>query len=253
MNLETYQNLTGITVAEGDKARYNAVIRRTTAMLEAALGYSLVPSKNLDNQELGKVTFEGQLPYYPLNENSLLPADEQDGEYRLFPYNEHDIYLRIDPAANIYHVKLVQAVNDDEFITVTDLKSTTSKRTGSFTKHIEKQTGWFTWSWYGWLTRNVGLGNGLLVAVDADWLDCTNMPEDLQYLWADMVTYYSDTNISVTGNIKSESVNGHSWSRTNAGGGTSGDLSPEQSASGKSTIAQYAGPNGTLGARIPTV
>jgi hypothetical protein len=76
------------------------------------------------------------------------------------------------------------------------------------------------------------------------------MPSDLAYLWADMVTYYSSDTVSVTGNIKSESVNGHSWSFSNAGGGKGIDLSPEQSDVGSKTLAQYAGPNGTAALRV---
>jgi hypothetical protein len=253
VDLSKYQELTGTTVAEGDTARYNAVIRRTSALLESALGYSLSPSKNLDKQELGKVQFEGQYPYYPINVNNLLDPDEQDGEYRLFPYNENDIYIKTDPFSNIYHVKLVQPLNDDEFVTISDLTDYTNKRTRNFGKYIEKQLGWFTWNWYSWLMQNLGQDNGLLIAIDADWLSCTDMPMDLQYLWADMVTYYASDEVSVTGNIKSESVNGHSWSKTNAGGGKGVDLSPDQSPSGLNIIAQYAGPNGTLATRIPTI
>lgn len=251
MDLAKYKELTGTTVATGDEARYNAIIRRTNGLLESALGYSMTPSKNIDKQELGKVQFEGQYPYYPLQLDSLLPADEVEGSYRLFPYNENDIYLKTDPSANIYHVKLVQVLNDDEFVTIWDFKDYTSKTTRKFGKFIEKQVGWFTWNWYAWLMQNLGGGNGLLVAVDADWLSCNNMPSDLAYLWADMVTYYSSDEVTVTGNIKSESVNGHSWSKTNAGGGKGADLSPDQSAAGANILAQYAGPNGTAAIRIP--
>lgn len=252
MDLAKFQELTGTTVAEGDAAKYKAVIRRTNGLLETALGYSLAPSKNLDNQELGKVQFDGISPFYPVQLNTLLPADEQDGSYRLFPYNENDPYIKTDPFSNVYHVKLVQAQNDDEFVTFTDLNDFTSKKVRKFGKYIEKQVGWFGWGWYGSLLQNLGSHNGLLVAVDADWLTCNNMPTDLQYLWADMVTYYSSDDISVTGNLKSESVNGHSWSYSNAGGGKGVDLSPEQSLAGLKTIAQYAGPNGALATRIPT-
>jgi hypothetical protein len=253
VDLAKYQELTGTTVAEGDKARYNAVIRRTNALLESALGYSLAPKKNLDKEELGKAQFEGLYPYFPLRVDTLLPPDEVEGSYRLFPYNERDTYIKTDPYKNVYQVKLVQPLNDDEFVTYTDLKDFVSKKARNFGKYIERQYSWFRWDWYPWLLNNLGQDNGLLVAVDADWLNCNNMPSDLAYLWADMVTYYSSDTFSVSGNLKSESVNGHSWSFSNAGGGKGVDLSPEQSASGLTTIAQYAGPNGTLATRIPTI
>lgn len=251
MDLAKYEELTGTTVAESDKARVNATIRRANALLESALGYSLSSQKNLDKEELGKVQFQGAYPYYPWNCQTLLPADEQEGEYRLFYYNDNDLYIKTDPARNIYHVKLVQAQNDDSFVTIMDLNDFTSKNARKFSKFIQKSTTWFNWNWYSWIVTQVGNGNGLMVAVDADWLDCTNMPADLAFLWADMVEYYSSDDVSVTGNLKSESVNGHSYSYTNAGGGKGVDLSPDQSDDGLKTLSQYAGPNGTANSRNP--
>ncbi len=253
MDLAKYQELTGQTVSEADVARVNATIRRVNGLLESALGYSLSPNKNLDKEELGKVQFQGAYPYYPVNVDSLLPADEQDGEYRVFNYNDKDIYIQTDPFRNVYHVKLVQVQNDDSFVTIWDLTGFTSKNARKFGKFIQRETTWFNWDWYSWLVENVGNGNGLMVAVDADWLDCTNMPSDLAYLWADMVAYYSNEDYSVSGSLKSESVNGHSWTRANAGGGKGVDLSPEQSDAGLKTLKQYAGPNGNAANRIPTV
>lgn len=253
MDLDKYQALTGTTVSDSDSARYTATINRVNALLESALGYSLSPSKNLYKTELGKVQFEGQLAYYPINVDNLTAPDEAEGTYRLFPYNESDRYVKTDPFTNVYHVKLVQPMNDDEFVTFSDLTNYTSKRARNFSKYVERQDDWYTWDWYAWLRGVLGQDNGLLIAVDADWLDCNSMPQDLQYLWADMVTYYASDDVSVTGNIKSESVNGHSWSKTNAGGGKGGDLTPEQSLAGSKIIAQYAGPNGTSVTRIPTV
>lgn len=249
MDLAKYEELTGTTVAEADKARVKAVIRRSNAKLESLLGYSLSPSKNIDKEEIGKVQFQGAYPYYPWNRDTLLPPDKQEGEFRLFYYNQDDLYLKTDPARNIYHVKLVQALNDDEFVTIIDLEHFTSKKSRKFSKFIQRSTTWFNWPWYNWIVTQVGNGNGLMVAVDADWMDCSNMPSDLAFLWSDMVSYYSDENYSVSGSIKSESVNGHSWSRSNSGGGKGEDLSPEQSSEGMRTILQYAGPNSSLPAR----
>ena len=253
MDLAKYEELTGTTVPAGDVGRVTATINRVNAQLESLLGYPLDPAENLDITELGKVQYQvlyPYYPYYPIDPDNLLPPDVAEGVFRLFPYNEDDIYVKTDPFTNVYHVKLVQAVNDDEFITIIDLNDYTIKRLKKFGKYIQEQFGWFRWNWYSWLVGNLGKDNGMLIAVDGDWADGTNLPNDLLYLWADMVTYYSSEDVSVTGNIKSESVNGHSWSKTNAGGGKGEDLSPERSASGLKTLAQYAGPNGTLANRV---
>lgn len=243
MDLAKYEELTGTTVAEAEKLRVNASIRRTNALLESALGYSLSPTKNLDKEELGKAQFQGAYPYYPLNQTTLLDADEPDGSYRLFYYNDKDIYIKTDPARNVYHVKLVQPQNDDSFITIWDLDFT-SMNSRKFGKFIQKSVSWFNWNWYGWLVNQVGNGNGLMVAVDADWLTCNNMPTDLAYLWADMVTYYSSEDIAVTGNLKSESVNGHSYSYEKA-------IPPHELVESAKVLALYAGPNGSANSRNP--
>ena len=253
MDLAKYQELTGNTVSEADTARYTAVINRVNATLESALGYSLDPDQNLDITELGKVQFQGALPLYPIDVNNLLPPDTATGTYRMFRYNDKDLYIKTDPFTSVYAVKLVQVASDDQFITICDLTDYTVKRTRKFGKYVEKQLVWFTWQWYSWLLDNLGQDNGLQVAVDGDWADEDNIPNDLLYLWTDMIDYYSSDNVSVTGNIKSESVNGHSWSVSNAGGGKGVDLAPEQSDAGLKTIAQYAGPNGNVVNRIPTI
>lgn len=249
MDLAKYEELTGNTVPASEQGRVNATIVRANALLESLLGYSLSSSQNIDKTEIGKVQFEGGIPLYPVNTGELLPPDTAVGTYRLFYYNDKDLYLKSDPTRNIYHVKLVQALNDDQFVTIVDLEDFTAKRYGKFGKFIQRSTGWFNWNWYGWLINRLGNGNGLMVAVDAEWLNEDNMPQDLAFLWADMVAYYSDENYSVSGSLKSESVTGHSWSRNTAGGGKGVDLSPEQSDAGMKTLSQYVGPNGTLAFR----
>lgn len=251
MDLAKYTELTGEAVAIADETRYKAVIRRTNALLESALGYSLAPNKNLEKKELGKIQFQGVYPYFPIQQADLLPADEQEGSYRLFNYKELDTFIQTDPTSNIYHVKLVRVQNDDSFITVFDLNDFTSKTSLGFGKWIQRSASWFNWNWYNHIVAEVGNGNGLMVAVDADWLTCKNMPADLAYVWADMVTYYSSDNVSVIGNIKSESINGHSYSFTNAGGGKGEDFAPHQSPQGIATVKQYAGPKGLLASRNP--
>lgn len=244
MDLAKYEELTGTTVADSQKARVNASIRRANVLLESALGFSLSPNKNIDKEELGKVQFQGAYPYYPWSQQQLLPADEQEADYRLFYYNPLDPYIKTDPARNIYHVKLVQAQNDDQFVTIMDLNDFTSKTSGKFGKYIQKSASWFNWNWYNWLTNQIGNGNALMVAVDADWMTCNNMPDDLAFIWADMVSYYSSEDISVTGNLKSESVNGHSYSYEKA-------VAPEEVVATQKILRAYAGPNGSAASRNP--
>ena len=81
--------------------------------------------------------------------------------------------------------------------------------------------------------------------VDADWVDFTDeksdIPDDLLYLWCDMINYWADPDKD----IKSESVDGHSWSR--------GDIkAPEEMIENKLILEKYAGPYGSI-VRIPTI
>lgn len=240
MNLEKYKELTGLTVATSQEARVKATIRRTKNQLETLLGFSLNP-KNLYTEK-GKVSFEGTVPTLDDLDNLLEPDEEQGSGIKLFPYKETDEYLHVDPFTNIYHVKLVTPLNDSEFVTVLDLDEAVADygRDG-IGKYIKRQGYWFRWSWYAWALE---YREGLMVAVDADWIDC--YPDDLLYLWADMVQYYGNPNYSVMGSLKSEAVTGHSWSRGNAGGGNQGDIAPESLPSSKLLLARYAGPFGAV-------
>lgn len=235
MNLEKYTELTGNTISPSEEAKVKATIRRTKAMLETMLGFSLKP-KNLYTEK-GKVQYEGYLPIDDLT--TILPPDEEEGVYKLFTYNEKDRFFHVDPFLNVYKVKLVVPQHDGEFITVTDLDNVVPQygRDG-IGKYIERHWEWFTWAWYWtWRVRyTTNTSAGLQLAVEADWIDC--LPDDLMYLWADMVEYYafSDTNH----NIRSESVDGHSWSF-----GT-GDNSPEQKPENRLLLTRYAGPYGSV-------
>lgn len=242
MNLEKYKELTGITVPASQEAKVTATIRRTKTALETLLGFSLKP-KNLYT-EVGKVQFEGYLPIE--DTTSLLPPDDEEGTYKLFPYNEHDKYFHVDPFTNMHKVKLVMPQRNGEFVTITDLDNVVAQygRDG-VGKYIERHWEWFTWQWWRtWRFSYWGQPSGVMLAVDADWIDC--YPDDILYLWADMVTYYSDPNYSVVGNIKSESVDGHSWSKGNAGGGKEGDMAPEVNPANRLILARYAGPFGSI-------
>jgi len=233
VDLKKYKELTGETVRASDEAKITATIRRTKATLETMLGFTLKP-KHLYTEK-GKSPYEGASP---LNSSlELLPADNEEGLYKLFRYTEKDKFLCVDPFKNVYKVKLVLPQNDGEFITITDLDNVVPEfMQGGIGKYIEKYEEWFNWQWYktwkiSWHGNNVD--SGLQIAVDADWLDC--YPDDLLYLWADMITYHADP----AKEVKSESVDGHSWSK--------GDVTaPENKKENRLLLTRYAGPYGSV-------
>lgn len=234
MDLKKYKELTGVTVPTSQEVKVTATIRRTKATLETMLGFSLKP-KNL-YIEKGKVQYEG---YFPIEDTTeLLAPDEEVGTYKLFPFNESDQYFHVDPFENIYKVKLVKPVTDGEFVTIAQLDNVVPTygrdRIG---KYIERHYEWFTWEWwrtwrYTWKANG---DDGLMLAVEADWIDC--YPDDLLYLWADMVTYRTSPNYGISG----ESVDGHSWSRTK-----DHQVEPEYRADAKKILMRYAGPYGQV-------
>lgn len=245
MTIAEYQTLTGTTVAETDVTRVTAAIRKSEAKLSGLLGYSLSRQKNWT--ELGKIQYDGLIPFpsLPVGDdvlNNLSTADESTGDIQLFNFDELDKHIKINPAKEIYRAKIALPVNQDEFITIYDLDNGVPYlNVAGLVTAVTRYYSWFTWSWWNsllWADRS-----NLMLAVDAEFVDLCDISSypDLAYLLADMVTYYSDYNYSVMGNITSESIDSHSYSRASTGG--SPDTSaPEGQPSAKRIIERYAGP-----------
>lgn len=245
MTIKEYEALTGTTVPEQDIPRVEAIIAKSERKLQALLGYSL--SSQQDWTELGKVQCDGRTPYpsLPVNDEALenlMPADEQTGKIQLFPFSERDTHLRINPSEEVYRAKIVLPVNKSEFITIMDLDNVTPYlNKAGLVVALSKYEGWF--SWLGWLPLYSTFGRKLMLAVDADYVDVCDIDKysDLADLWADMVTYYADPNYSIMGNVRSESIDSHSYSRASTGT-TPDAAAPQGQASAKAIIADYAGP-----------
>lgn len=245
MTIAEYQELTGITVSTADETRVKAAIRKAEVKLGSLLGYSL--SKQQTWTELGKVRFDGLLPFpsLPVDEevlDNLLPADDQTGDYQLFNFDELDKHIRINPAKEIYRAKIVLPVNRDEFITIYELDNATPYlNSAGLVTAVTRYTTWYTWTWWNsllWADRQ-----SLMIAVDANYVnvcDANRYPE-LAFLLADMVTYYSDPNYSIMGNIRSESIDSHSYSRASTGK-TPDEAAPQGQLEAKKLIEKYAGP-----------
>lgn len=245
MTIAEYQSLTGTTVSDADATRMKAIIRRTEARLGGLLGYPL--SKQKTWTELGKVQYDGLVPFpsLPVSDDvlsNLSAADEETGEIQLFNFDELDKHIRINPAKEVYSVKVVLPINEDEFITIYTLDNAVPYlNTAGLVVAITRYHSWFTWT--GWNSLLWSDRNSLMLAVDAKYVDVcdVNKYPDLAYLLADMVTYYSDPNYSVMGNIRSESIDSHSYSRAPTGS-TPDSAAPEGQASSKMIIEKYAGP-----------
>lgn len=245
MTIAEYEALTGKTIAQSDVNRVKAMIRKSEAKLGSKLGYSL--SKQKEWTEKGKMQFSGSVPFpsLPVSDNvlnSLLPADDATGAIQLFNLDELDLHIRINPAKEVYRAKIVLPITEDEFITIYDLNDALPYlNSAGLVVAITRHTSWFTWGW--WNILNYTQRSNLMLAVDAEYMnmcDAEQFPE-LAYLLTDMVDYYSDENYSVMGNIRSESIDSHSYSRASTGN-TADSAAPEGQASAKQIIEKYAGP-----------
>lgn len=245
MTIAEYQELTGTIVPDADTTRMKAIIRRAETKLEVLLGYSL--SKQKKWTELGKVQYNGQVPFpsLPVSDatlNILGTADDTLGDTQLFNFDELNTHLRINPAKEVYSAKIVLPVNSDEFITIYDLNNVTPYlNSAGLVVALTRYSDWFGWTWWGsllWTDRN-----NLMLAVEAKYVNVcdVNKYPDLAYLLADMITYYSDPNYSVMGNIRSESIDSHSYSRASTGKDATSSA-PEGQQSAKMIIEKYAGP-----------
>ena len=256
MTIEQYEELTGQTVSDEDENMVLAAIARATVELESALGYSLTPQTNIYS-ELGKTQYNGfsigkLLPVPQDAIDNLLPADEPIGDVLVFPLELKDKFALVQPFDTAYRAKVVLVTGTDEFITLVDLEGAIPQYMGN---------GWGKWVEFdipGWSVDPNAFANFLTLyqvghpkqaklglAIDADYHDVASEPA-IQYLIADMVQYRLDDNNSVAnGNIKSESVDGHSWSKADKA------VTPIDSDDHKSTVSLFAGPLGSKRNRVP--
>ena len=230
MNIELYQQLTGVKIPANRVEYFIAQIKRVQSKLETLLGFTLTPQALYN--ELGKSQRECVCPDVP-EPSSLLPPDEPKGIIKVFPYNHKDKFLHIDPFRDVYAVKLVKVLDNRDFVTYKTFESFTEQyMTQGIGKYIEKCDTCFC---------DCDCKDCVQLAVDGNWLALPDLPDDLLYLWCDMIDYYADP----TKDIKSESVDGHSWSK--------GDVTaPEATDEAKLLLLRYAGPFGSV-TRMPTI
>lgn len=235
MDLSKYQELTGITVSASKQTYMTAQINRATAMLETMLGFTLNPdnvTQNLYN-EVGKSRDDCACPNVEIEEDRLDEPDEVVTAYRLFPYNSLDQFLSVDPFTRIHKVKLVYVKpgtgnNGITLKTFEDDQIRVNYGRDGIGKYLELcRTCWCQCNCEGCVQ----------LAVDADWVwpEGSDIPVDLLYVLADMVTHYSDQKR----NIKSESITTHSYSKFE-------NTAPETEPNNLAVIKRYAGPHGSV-------
>lgn len=224
MTLLEYQALTGLVIPTSRQARVTAEIRHTQRILEGLLGYSLSEDLYDENQytEIGKTTYECPCPSDTLTTTA---PDAVVLAYRLFSYNEKDVFLSIDPCTAVHKVKLVK---DGITYRTLDTDEYRLQWKRGLVKYLEQIKCWCSCC--------DGCSQ-MQLAVDADWVwsDDANIPEELKDVWCEMITWYADARR----NIKSETLGPHSY--------TKDDMTPpEQLDHNLFVIKRYAGPNGSI-------
>lgn len=232
MKVELYQKLTGKTITNPDQ--FQLLLNRVQSKLETLLGYTLSPS-NLYT-ELGKTQQDCSCLEIPKPEQ-LLPPTPTRGSLKVFPYNYKDKKFRVDPFYEVYAVKLVKVISKGRLATVKDFEYyIPDYAANGIGNYIEKCID---------CGCDCACKNCVQLAVAADWVDFAeegdSVPLELLYLLIDMVDFYGDP----TRDIKSESVDGHSWTRGNI-------VAPEDKAESKLLLKRYAGPYGSI-VRIPVI
>lgn len=234
MTPEKYTELTGIEVE--NESQFNAIIRRTRTELENLLGFTLDKTKTNENlyNEQGKSQNDCSYPNVDDGEYSgaLNEPDDVVNAYRLYKFSEFDKYFHTDPFTKLHKAKLVY-INGDIEITLKTLQNVREQRERGFTKYIEKCQDCLC---------ICDCVECVQLAVDADWLfeDC--LPDDLLYVWADLITAEMDCE-GIKG-IKRESIMTHTveYFEKQDAGGTGLDLTNAQ----LNTLKKYAGPFGTV-------
>jgi hypothetical protein len=240
MYLGKYEEITGITTAEDDRAKMTASCARAKRNLESLLGFTL--DKDLVNTNQYAETGKTQSTFpFPIFDGSytLDPADAVVYAYRLFSYNDKDEYLSIDPCTVINKVKLVK---DGITFATFDPNYYRAHYKNGLIKYVQLVKPWICWHTVDFLHYC----QYMQLAVDANWLwpDNDTIPEDLISVWADMVLYLS---LVDKRHLKSESIGPHSYTLYDTA-----NIRPESIPENMSIIKKYAGANGLI-YKMPTV
>lgn len=234
MKPEKYTELTGLEVE--NSTLFIATSRRVRTSLENLLGFTLDKTKSSENlyNEQGKSQIDCSSPNVDDGEytGALNPADDVVNAYRLYKFDEFDKYFHVDPFTKLHKAKLVFIQGDIE-ITLKTLENVREQRERGFTKYIEKCKECLC------ICECVEC---VQLAVDADWLFDGCLPDDLLYVWADLITAEMDCE-GIKG-IKKETITSHSveYVEKQDTGDTGLNLTGQQYA----TIQKYAGPFGTV-------
>lgn len=227
MDLQTFLELSGVTLTQAQEDRFPRIARRAELNLTRLLGWSATQRTLFE--EVGKTNSPCTCIDQSMDDDQysewterLQEPDEEEGIIRLFPYSNLDTRLFIDPATAIYKVKLVQFArgSDQQFISMRTFKnwmplynhhSTVDESARTYAHYIELCKDDFDTP----CSPCTGCTNCAYLAVDADWVR-NSYPDDLQDLLMELILQEYQNPISLNRDqnrvVTSESVNNHSVS-----------------------------------------
>lgn len=130
MNLDKYLRLTGLTLTKQQEDDFSRVLVRAELKLQRLLGWkagqrSLYEEAGKLNNECSCIDQTMTDDQYQNLINGIQAPDEEQGTIRLYPYNNLETRMFIDPATAVYAVKLVVFVrgSDQQFLTIKTLKN----------------------------------------------------------------------------------------------------------------------------------
>lgn len=223
MDIVEYEAITGIAVPASQQARLLAALTKSQRILETLLGYTLDTELVDANEyvEIGQTASD--CPCGEVDEDNLEPPDPVVFAYRLFPYNELDTFIAIDPATAIHKVKLVKDGITYKTFEPGEFRADFKQGLIRFLERCDECTG---------CDAECGCTQ---IAVDADWVWESDIPDELLQVWAEMGTYYGDPK----NGLRSESLGPHSYTKFD-------NTLPQNESYNMSVIRKYAGPNGSF-------
>lgn len=240
-----YQNLTGKTVPEAMVPQYKAWGRRAIRALENKLGWQFTRSEYIN--VLG---CSPQGCNCDVVAEKLRPAPVQRGQYRVFSYDSKQPFVATDPFLKVHNVYICRVEPEGRFITSENNDVVILKKIEKYApRYFSDDFGKFIQACDEMTVCQEACDSGCTkcsaILVDADWLNYTNMPDELGFMICDYMDWMANGGVSNRG-ISSEKVDGHEVSYGNNWMQTE----PYTNSNDLAIIQQYAGPYGMANRRL---
>ena len=251
MEIEEFEELTGITLTESQQEDFESMYNRALKRLQKTLGWELFSSDNYE--EAGQMlSYINGFDQRNFDRSRLEAPDPVNNTWRLYPYYDVLTNLRIDPCTAVYQAKLVLPLigEETEFVTICNIESFVplvgrSVGRDNYITYIKKMQEVNSCGCVQWVTSAPQL------AVDAEWL-ARNYPEELREVLADMIIYAYQNQPSLIADSSrpvksiSQSVDGHSISKTYADADRLVSSYPLQNDETLNILKAYIGPYSPL-------